>query len=124
MWLSVTLVPPSLGIGFPRLKEKSSQLWKGRAVEDALPGKEGGAVELECQECGKEWLRPAGGWEQCGREGGVWLCVTDHVGVTTVKDDTHVQICVSRILTRISRLPRKNVVQYAHEGPPVHFNLD
>jgi hypothetical protein len=45
--------PPSLGTGFPRLTEKLSQLWKGRAVEDALPGEEGGAVKLEWQECGK-----------------------------------------------------------------------
>jgi hypothetical protein len=44
MWLSAIYVPPSLGTGFPRLKEKLSQLWKGRAVEDALPGEEGGAV--------------------------------------------------------------------------------
>ncbi len=36
-------VPLSLGTGFPRLIEKLSQLWKGRAVEDALPGEE---VEL------------------------------------------------------------------------------
>jgi hypothetical protein len=36
-----------------------SQLWKGRAVEDVLPGEEGGAVELECWECGKVWLKPA-----------------------------------------------------------------
>ncbi len=55
--------PPSLGTGFPRLIEKLSQLWKGRAVADALPGEEGGAVKLEFQECGKEWLRPAEGWE-------------------------------------------------------------
>ncbi len=39
---------------------KFSQIWKGRAVEEALLGEEGGAVKLECQECGKEWLRPAG----------------------------------------------------------------
>ncbi len=45
--------PPSLETGFPRLIEKFSQLWKGRAVEDALPGEEGGAVKLECQECGR-----------------------------------------------------------------------
>jgi hypothetical protein len=37
-----------------------------RAVEDALVGEEGGAVKLECQKCGKDQLRPAGGWEQCG----------------------------------------------------------
>jgi hypothetical protein len=42
--------PPSLGTGFPRLIEKISQRWKGRAVEDALPGEEGGAVKLECQD--------------------------------------------------------------------------
>jgi hypothetical protein len=78
--------PPSLGTGFPRLIEKSSQLWKGRAIEDALPGEEGGAVELECQECGKEWLGPAGGWEQCRWGGGAAVC-SDHIGGTTVKDD-------------------------------------
>jgi hypothetical protein len=78
--------PPSLGTGFPRLVKKLSQLWKGRAVEDALPGEEGGAVKLKCQECGKEWLGPAGDWEQW-RWGGVQLHVTDHVRVTTVKDD-------------------------------------
>ncbi len=39
--------PPSLRTGLPRLI-KSSQLWKGRAVEDALPREEGGAVELDC----------------------------------------------------------------------------
>ncbi len=66
--------PPRLGTGFPQLIEKLSQLWKGRAVEDALPGEEGGAVKLECPECGKEWLRPAGGWEQCGWGGGVAAC--------------------------------------------------
>jgi hypothetical protein len=42
------IVPPSLGTGFPRLIEKISQLWK--AVEDALPGEEGGAVKLVCQD--------------------------------------------------------------------------
>ncbi len=57
--------PPSLRRGFPRLIEKSSQLWERRAVEDAMPGEEGGAVELECQECCKGWLRPGGGWELC-----------------------------------------------------------
>ncbi len=55
--------PSSLGIGFPRLIEKLSKLRKGRAVADALPGEEGGAVKFEFQECGKEWLRPAGDWE-------------------------------------------------------------
>ncbi len=64
---SAILVPPSLGTEFPRLIEQLSQLWKGRTVEDALLGEEGGAVKLECEECGKEWLRPAGGWEQCGQ---------------------------------------------------------
>ncbi len=58
--------PPSLGTRFPRLIKKLSQLLKGRGVEDALPGEEGGAVELECRECDKWWLRRAGGWEQCG----------------------------------------------------------
>jgi hypothetical protein len=47
--------PPSLGTGFPRLIEKFSQLWKGRAVDDALREEECGAVNLVCQECGKEW---------------------------------------------------------------------
>jgi hypothetical protein len=64
MWLSTTQVPLSLGTDFPRLIERLSQLWKGRAEENALLGKEGRAVKLECQECGKVWLRPAGGWEQ------------------------------------------------------------
>ncbi len=58
--------PPSFGTRFPRLTEKLSPLLKERAVEDALLGEEGEAVKLECQEYGKEWLRPAGGWEQCG----------------------------------------------------------
>jgi hypothetical protein len=53
----------SLRTGFPRLIGKLIQLWKGKAVEDALPGEEGGAVKLECQECSKELLIPAGGWE-------------------------------------------------------------
>jgi hypothetical protein len=44
----------SLRTGFPRLIETLSQLWEGRAVEDALPAEEGGAVKLECQECSKE----------------------------------------------------------------------
>jgi hypothetical protein len=30
------------------------------AVKDALPAEKGGAVQLECQDCGKEWPRPAG----------------------------------------------------------------
>jgi hypothetical protein len=34
--------------------EKLLLLWKGRAVEDALPGEENRAGKLECQECGKE----------------------------------------------------------------------
>jgi hypothetical protein len=33
--------------------EKLSQLLKGRAVEDAMLGEEGGAVKLECSECAK-----------------------------------------------------------------------
>ncbi len=45
MWLSATYV---LGTGFPTLIEKLSELWKGRAVEDALLGREGEAVKLEC----------------------------------------------------------------------------
>ncbi len=28
-----------------------------------------------------------GAGSSVGGEGGVWLCVTDHVGVTSVKDD-------------------------------------
>jgi hypothetical protein len=40
--------PPSLGTLFSRLIEKLSQLRKGRVVEDALPGEEGGAMKLEC----------------------------------------------------------------------------
>ncbi len=63
--MSAILASPSLGTGFPRLIKKS-QLWKGRAVEDALPGEEGGAVEPEYQECSKEWPIPAWDWEQCG----------------------------------------------------------
>jgi hypothetical protein len=57
--------PPKSWNRVSKTDREVSQLWKGRAVEDALPGEEGGAVKLECQECGKEWLRPAGGWEQC-----------------------------------------------------------
>ncbi len=79
--------PPSLESGFPRLIEKLSQLWKGRAVEDAPPGEEGGAVKLECQECGRVAQTSRG-------LGAVWLrvCVclvacSDHVRVTTIKDD-------------------------------------
>jgi hypothetical protein len=81
--------PPSLETGFPRLIEKLSQLWKGRAVEDALPGEEGGAVKLGCQECGKEWLRTAGDWEQCARGGGGMCdCIfRSHWQVTTLEDD-------------------------------------
>ncbi len=72
MWLPATyVVPPSLGTGFPRLIEKLSQLRKGRAVEEALPGEEGGAVKLECQDCCKECIRPAGCWVQCGWGGGM-----------------------------------------------------
>jgi hypothetical protein len=47
-----------------KLSQKLSRLWKGRALEDALLGEKGGAVKPECQECGKAWLRPEGGWEQ------------------------------------------------------------
>ncbi len=67
-----------------------SKLWKGRTVEDILPGKEGGAVKLECQGCGKEWLRPAA--KGCGAVGGgvVWLRVSDHVGVTSINDNVRV----------------------------------
>jgi hypothetical protein len=36
-----------------------------KALEGALQGEESGAVKLKCQECGKEWFRPAGSWEQC-----------------------------------------------------------
>ncbi len=61
--------PPSLGTGFSRLIEKLSQLWKERAVEDALQGEEGGAVKLECQECGKKWLRPMGAGSSGGGGG-------------------------------------------------------
>ncbi len=35
-----------------------------RAVDDALPGEENRAGKFECQECGKEWLRPVGGWDK------------------------------------------------------------
>jgi hypothetical protein len=31
----------------------ASQLWIGGSVRDAMPGEEGGAVKLMCQECGK-----------------------------------------------------------------------
>jgi hypothetical protein len=58
--------PPKSWNRVSKTDREVSQLWKGRAEEDALPGEEGGAVKLECQECGKEWLRPARGWEQCG----------------------------------------------------------
>jgi hypothetical protein len=45
-------------------------LRKGSAVENSL-SEENGAVKLECQECGTEWLRPAGSSVD---EGG-WMCV-------------------------------------------------
>jgi hypothetical protein len=43
LYVALYHIGPSQVLGFPRLIEKSSQLWKGRAVEDALPGEEGGA---------------------------------------------------------------------------------
>jgi hypothetical protein len=59
--------------------EKLSQLWKGRAVEDALPGEEGGAVKLDCQECGEQWhkRKPAGAENSAGKGGCVAAC-SDH----------------------------------------------
>jgi hypothetical protein len=45
-------------------------------------------VKLECQACGKEWLRPAA--QGCGAVGGggvAWLHVSDHVGVTSINDN-------------------------------------
>jgi hypothetical protein len=57
------------------------QLWKGRAVKDALPGEESGAVKFECQEK-KMWQRVA---QTSGVLGAVWVrgvCVvacSDHV---------------------------------------------
>jgi hypothetical protein len=50
--------PPSASLAtrFPRPIEKLSQLWRGRAVEDALLGEEGGAVKHEWPRCSKEWL--------------------------------------------------------------------
>ncbi len=63
--------------------ETLSQLWKGRAVEDALPGEEGGVVKLDCQKCGKQWLKPAGAENSAGK-GCVWLHVQITSGVTTV----------------------------------------
>jgi hypothetical protein len=44
--------PPKSWNRDPKTDREVSQLWKGRAVEDALPEEEGGAVKLECQECG------------------------------------------------------------------------
>ncbi len=53
------------------------------AIEDALPGDEGEAVKLKCQECGKERGEKCGGKE--GGEG-LWLRATNHIGFTTVKN--------------------------------------
>ncbi len=47
------------------------------------------------------------------------LSVLDHVEVTTVNDDAWVITDVNRILMRVSRLPRKGVIHYASEGPPL-----
>jgi hypothetical protein len=62
MWLSATEAPPpSLRTWFPRLIEKLSQPWKGRAVVDILPGEEGGAVKLSARNVTK-----SGSDHQCG----------------------------------------------------------
>ncbi len=70
----LTPPPPVLKQGLPRLIEKLSQVWKGRAVA------EGGAVKPDSQECCKDWLRPAGAGSSAGEGRGVWQHVTDHVG--------------------------------------------
>jgi hypothetical protein len=56
--------PQVLKQGLPRLIEKLSQVWKGRAVG------EGGAVKPDCQECCKDWLRSAGAGSSAGEGGG------------------------------------------------------
>ncbi len=43
---------------------------EGRALEDALPGEESGAMKLAYQECGKERLRPVGAGSSAGGGGG------------------------------------------------------
>jgi hypothetical protein len=47
------------------------------------------------------------------------VAFSDHVGVTTVKDDPLVCTDMSRILTQISILLKRGVIHYASEGPPL-----
>ncbi len=67
--------PPSLRTRFPRLIEKLSQSWKGRAVVDVLPGEEGGAVKLSARNVTKSGSDQQEAGSSAGEVGG---CVAAH----------------------------------------------